>query len=192
MHLSDQALLELDASGKIHLEECEHCRKRAENLRNIRQKLNEMPQASNMQNRWQQTKQAYFLELKERETEQANKKVLFWRNSSLALAASLLLMVLWQYPIGYKEPAMQIDSQLSSLIAHNQLLQKEFEQISEASLSNVNLINLKHELSLIDQALQNAYLKQLSDEEKAKLWQQRHALMKKMLLEREKRKVMVI
>lgn len=192
MHLSDQELLELDASAKLHLNGCEHCQQKAENLRKMRIKFSQLPANSMMKSNWQQTKQAYLFELKVKESEKAKQNLIFWRSSSFALAASLLLVVLWQFGLGTNPAPVHSTTQLETLIAHNQMLQKEFAQIEQASFNDVNFIELQHELSLVDFALQQAYEQKAEDEEKAKLWQKRHKLMKQMLQAREKRKVMVI
>ena len=192
MHLSDQELMELDASGKLHLSECEHCQQKLNNLNQFREKFSQLPKMSMNKNGWQSIKQDYLYELKEKENESAKKQLFFWRSSSVGLAASLLIMVLWQLNLDSDINIASPDNQLSQLIAHNQMLQKEFAQHAQINMTSVSLVELKHELSLVDIALRDAYEQKQSNEQKAQLWQKRQELMKKMLHARDKRQIMNI
>jgi len=194
MHLNNEQLLELDDTAKLHLISCSDCRKKVKNIANLRMGLTKLPVLKMPTNNWQQTKQAYLLQLKEQQAEKSKREMKIWRAGALSMAASLLIVVLWGMPKLSVNSHMPLtkETQLSQLIAHNQLLQQEFSQRATASLDNVYLVQLNDELSKIDKALQQAYAESVGNKEKEQLWQQRHKIIGQMLLATEQQKTITI
>jgi len=194
MHLNNEQLLELDDIAKSHLACCSDCRNKVKNIASLRMGLTKLPILKMPTNNWQQTKQAYLLQLKEQQAEKSKKEMKFWRAGALSMAASLLIVVLWEMPklsVNSHMPPEK-ETQLSQLIAHNQLLQQEFSQRATASINSVYLVQLNEELSNIDKALQHAYAESVSNKEKEQLWQQRHKIIGQMLLATEQQKTITI
>jgi len=194
MHLNNEQLLELDDTARLHLACCSDCRNKVKNIANLRVGLTELPILKMPTNNWQQTKQAYLLQLKEQQAEKSNRDMKFWRAGALSMAASLLIVVLWGMPKLSVNSHMPLtkETQLSQLITHNQLLQQEFSQRATASINSVYLVQLNEELSQIDKALQQAYAESVSNKEKEQLWQQRHKVIGQMLHASEQQKTITI
>ena len=125
------------------------------------------------------------------ESTDSKRQVEFWRRTSFALAASLFLVL---GLVGYSglnndqrlpqtivesPKAGQSTASLTMLIEMNQILQREIE----SSTSLIKVVSrqkkyLHRKLDKIDDAIQQAYLSRLSEQEKFELWQERLSILK--------------
>ncbi|TQV86550.1 DUF3379 domain-containing protein [Aliikangiella coralliicola] len=187
MHLSDEQLIELDSNARSHIADCHQCQQKIANLENLRQRLRALPEVPAPENGWLRVSQAYQFQV---EQQQARKQVSFWRFSSFALVASLSLVLFFLWP---SEKAGQLDQSMSenqlahsqklkSLIEQNDLLQQQLNrQLMLNHLDEANFKRLQVELSVVDKALQQAYIQRLGSDEKVQLWQQRQRLIEQLL-----------
>jgi|GEM_PF-1411974 len=184
MHLSDEQLLELDESGKIHLMSCEQCRERAAEVLHIRAQLGQLNTVPAPQQSWLAIKADYQSQQRQQQQQQADKKLAFWRISSFALAASLAAVLIWQWPqlLERKGQPGSEAIQMASLIDQNRLLQQQLNQqlVTRTLTSSANK-QLQIALAAIDRALQQAYLQNASEEDKAALWLQRQKIIQESL-----------
>lgn len=191
MHLSDDELLEIDEPGKLHLAECGECRQRAKVLFELRNAISENIQAPVNAPPWSSLHQHLQAVQKEQRIKQVENRARFWRVSSFALAASLAVVVLWQGT--FREDIKQLsgseESQLIALIDTNKQLQ---QQVMLKNLGGVEFKALQMQLEVIDKALQQAYLQELSEEQKAALWQQRQLILKRSLANKKESKILRI
>lgn len=180
MHLNDYQLLELDERGKLHLNECLECSKKAENLAKIRQALGNLPIRELPNKDWQTLKQLHL-------SENNNVKYLFGIKKrkvswaiSLGIAASVLLMVYIPSMSIFESQLLSENQELFNLIEEsNQLQQSLFNSTigEESDQWEISLIQSK--INLVDQSLQQAYLHRRSIDEISLLWNKRIVLMKK-------------
>jgi len=182
MHLTDEQLLELDEFDRLHLDQCESCRQRANNLNDMRQAFQAMPDISLPSDGWQeiqkiQNERQQFADLK-----RTRLQLTRWKIGSLALAASLTAIMLW--PISHTpsfEPTIT-NQQLNALIDQNRYLQQQLDLTLETkNQTNVSYQMLKMDIQSIDQSIQRAYLQEDSDENKSALWEIRKQLVDQLL-----------
>jgi len=193
MHLSDEQLLAPDKHSHFHLRKCQQCNARYQHLTSIRGQIKQVVSRSddihpfNQDHAWQRlklsledakgvTKTSPFIKVSN--VERTN----FWRNCSIALAASLLLMVF----IGFDNLSSSqhgFDSQnelLTQLINENNQLQKQVLNLNSANNQNkAQLALISATIQQHDLSLQQAYLVNKADVEKIKLWQQRKDILKR-------------
>jgi len=181
MHLSNDELLELDDVGREHLAQCSQCQVRATNLAKIRNQFQNMPNVEPLSAGWQQIRASYQQELQHKALMAERKKVKFWQMVSGGIAASFILMSAWQY---VKLPADQITiTSQQALIAqviqeNNEIQQQLINKYAFGPSLEYHRVGIQVELEHIDSKIQKAYLEKLSDQEKLRLWRQRHALLK--------------
>lgn len=191
MHLSDSELLEISDEQKSHLAECELCRDKAKVLFEIRGSLTQSQQYTAAPPPWQEVKQSLQAAQKEQQVERAEKRTKFWQFSSFALAASLATVVILQ-GITRENQGQQVgtqESQLIALINNNKQLQ---QQVAFEQLTPVEYKALQIQLKVVDKALQQAYLQELTEEEKTELWQQRLLILERSLADKNESKVIRI
>ncbi len=205
MHLSDEQLLAPDKCNHFHLKQCQQCNVRYQHLTSIRGQIKQVVSSSddmpnfNQDISWLQlkssledakglTKTSPFIKVIN--VERTN----FWRNCTVALAASLLLMVF----IGFDNLSSSqhgLDSQhelLTQLINENNQLQKQVLNLNSANnqtkaqLALVSATIQQHDLSL-----QQAYLVNKADDEKIKLWQQRKDILKRATSSRKQTQISI-
>lgn len=132
---------------------------------------------------------------------QSQRQVDFWRRTSLALAASLFLVLGLVGYLGMNNeqqlsPVMvensksdQKTNSLALLIEMNQILQSEIER----STPLIKVVSrqkkyLHRKLDKIDSAIQQAYLSRLTEQEKFELWQERLSILKALEKQSEMKK----
>jgi hypothetical protein len=190
MHLSDEQLLELDKSGHLHIDQCESCYQRVNNLNKIRLTFQTMPQNSLLSGSWQkiQNERQQSIELKK-----TRKELSSWKISSFALAASLTVVMLW--PISQSPPTTQsiTNQELDLLIEQNRELQQQLDSTTQLNyLTKVNYQLIHMDIQSIDQAIQRAYLQKASDELKSELWEKRKQLVNQLLSRTKKIQTLTI
>ncbi len=193
MHLTDDQLLEHDEFAETHLLSCEICKQRANQLLNIRLKLSDLPIIAQSQNNWQSIQKLHFERQLQSDLKQSQQKIKFWRLGSLALAASLAIVVLWPNLQSSNQADFNQSNQLAVLIEQNNLLQQQLLQKQNTNhLVNFNDGYLEFELSQLDQRIQKAYLEQSNDAHKKALWSERQELIKKSLSDHKQNKTITI
>lgn len=182
MHLSDQQLLEVDESGLLHIGQCSECCLRANNLRKMRLNLQAMPALTSSSKGWNDVQKFHKERQQSIEINQVRLQLKRWKVGSLALAASLLAMIIWPN-IHLPPTELPIKNQhLSLLIQQNQKLQQQLDSSSQVIYStSVSYQVLQMDLQSIDQAIQRAYLEGANDDSKSKLWIKRKQLMNQLL-----------
>lgn len=195
MHLTNEQLLELNDKSRDHLAQCDSCGVRAKNLTAMRTKLQDLAQQKPMTDSWQQIKASYENQKHHQQINLANQKVTFWRNMTVAMAASLVLFLAGQ---NYLLRSNQLErfeqaTELTRLIESNNIIQNLLvAQFKGNSDYDMKVVNLQLELDIIDKKLQQAYLKKTTDEEKSALWQQRQALIQSSIVADKKAEIMKI
>ena len=182
MHLNDQQLIELDETDHAHISECDSCRIKANNLINLRQQLSELPEQEKIPSSWSEVQNIHSKRQQAKQLQQNRKLLNKWRLGSFALAASLLMVLIWP---GSEPTIEQINkTQLATLIEQNNLLQLKLGQELNSTAS-VNLKLIMLDISDIDQAIQRAYLLKMDDTEKLKLWKTRRELIEQLLADKQ-------
>lgn len=195
MHLTNEQLLELNEESREHLAKCDSCRVRAQNLTAMRAKFQKVAQQKPLSDNWQQIKASYQSQNHHQQINLANKKVTFWRNMTAAMAASLVLFMAGQnYLLNSNQyENFEQTAELARLIESNDIIQSllvsQFEGNSE---NTMKVVNLQIELDIIDEKLQQAYMKKITSEEKSALWQQRQALIQSSIIADKKTEIMKI
>ncbi|NMP17638.1 hypothetical protein [Thalassotalea sp. Y01] len=193
MHLSDDQIIEPNALELRHLEHCDVCLQRQQHLRGIRQSLaTSFDQDALPEPIWQNIKQAIEQPQQSASTEQQpnNKVTNGWRNLALALAASLVLVVMVPQVMDSTPQQDPVELTLTQLIEQNQLLQSQLQlAVEEKSLSDVQLQMLYFKLDEIDRSLQFLYSQQGAKDEKTALWEKRKQLINKTLSSKKENKV---
>lgn len=179
MHLTDEQLLELDESGELHLAQCQTCSLRAENLKTFRHQLSSLPMATLPRESWRHIQAAQQIHCNEIELARSKKSIRFWQMSSFAIAASLVLALVLPRISTLEEGMSHQDMQLAMLIEQNNVLQQQLiNSMRTAQTDQTDLSLVNSQLSILDQSIQSAYMRQLTVEEKSKLWNQRLELIK--------------
>lgn len=172
MHLSDNNLLELGKQERAHLQDCEICRERAKTILELRNNIVDSQQYSAQPPPWKDIQKSLYEVQKEQQIQQAEKKTAFWKITSLALAASLATVAIWSQLFNSSSENLFVNEQASllALIEDNKQLQ---QQVALKQLNPADFKTLQTQLEVVDKALQQAYLQQLTEEEKLELWQLR-------------------
>lgn len=195
MHLTNEQLLELNEEDREHLAKCDACRVRAQNLTAMRAKLQNLAEQKPMSDNWQQIKASYQSQNHHQKINLANKKVTFWRNMTVAMAASLVLFMAGQNYLlnSNQQENLEQTAELTRLIESNNMIQGLLSSQLEGNPGDtMKVVNLQVELDIIDEKLQQAYLKKITNEEKSALWQQRQALIQSSIFADKKTEIMKI
>lgn len=192
MHLSDDQLIEKTVESQSHLQQCGICQQKLTELNSFRQQLKELPQTKAPQDFWQQIKHHHYNKLEQKQAIKAKRKIQFWRNSSLALAASLVVALFVQ--IGFsnfsQQDSLQQNTQIALLIEQNRLLQQQLTAgVLHADFSETSVVKLQQNLLEIDRLLQQAYELNLPVQDKENLWKQRQELIKSSITNTKKPKI---
>ena len=182
MHLSDEQLLEIDAVGELHLSQCKDCQQRADNLLSVRNKLNELPLKILPSDNWEKIRYTYQMRNDEVKHKQNEKRITRWKISAFALAASLILAVIFPRTLIMDREAENTDQQLTLLIEQNNLLQQQLINLRPEIVSESDSFNfLRSQFSVLDRSIQRAHIQKKSKKEKLELWQKRQELLKQWL-----------
>lgn len=195
MHLSDDQLIERNEDSQPHLQQCDLCQKRLADLTTFRKRLQELPESKAPQDFWQQIKRQHYSELEQKQASNAKKQIRFWRYSSIALAASLVIALVVQ--ISFSSTSLmapnQQSTQIALLIEQNRLLQQQLSSSTlQTNVSQTSVVKLQLNLLEIDRLLQSAYELDLPDEDKEKLWRQRQQLIESSLTKNKQPKILRI
>ncbi|MBL4942635.1 MAG: hypothetical protein JKY81_13365 [Colwellia sp.] len=195
MHLTNEQLLELNKESREHLIQCDNCSIRAKNLSAMRGKLQNLAEQKPMSDNWQHIKASYQHQNYDQQMNLVNKKTTFWRNMTVAMAASLVLFMAGQnyFLNSHHQQNFEQTAELTRLIESNNIIQSLLvAQFEGNSVDAMKVVNLQIELDIIDKTLQQAYLKNISDKEKTVLWQQRQALIQSSFTADKQPKIMKI
>ncbi|MEP1446656.1 MAG: hypothetical protein ABJK37_11155 [Paraglaciecola sp.] len=179
-HLTDEQILVLDDINHIHLTSCELCQQRLQNRDQIRKQLAALPllPAPEIIAHKIET------ELNARQTSTSlntasNNRGFMWRTSLVSMAASIVVVVAISW---WRVTAPVNDDVYSALVQiiekNNQVFKQNSHDIGTTEVFMT--MQFDDELSDIETAIQRAYLNNSSPEKKLKLWERRHALLKKM------------
>jgi len=200
MHLTNEQLLELTEEGREHLAQCDSCRIRAKNLSAIRAKLQNtaqknLAQPKPMSDNWQQIKASYQNKNHQQQINSANKKVTFWRNMTVGMAASLVLFMAGQNYLlnSHQQDTFEQAVALAKAVESNSITQSLLvAQLESNPLNTSQVLSLQVELDIIDKKLQQAYLEKVTSKEKSALWQQRQAVIQSSIVTDSKAKIIKI
>jgi hypothetical protein len=171
MHLNDDELLELSELGKLHLESCSSCKQRADNLVRFRDTLSNLPTKKVSNENWGKLKLTYELTHKESQLEEQKKRNLTWRYISVALAASLLFVVITYGVMESYLPVSNNELEIAYLIKQNELLQEAlFIAINKRKDKQQALAAIRYKIGKLDADIQNAYFQKSSAEKLSHLW----------------------
>lgn len=183
MHLSDEQLIEPKPEDLIHISECAQCKQRIDTLNEIRQQFIDMPCATLPDTSWNKLKSEYQLRASTKKQAQNEKRLKFWRVTSFALAASLILAIL--APSIMMRPVIEQpyqDTQLAHLIAKNNALQHQvLEMHSDSQMDPISLSLFYNQISILDLSIEEVHMQNGSIREKSELWDKRQALLKRWL-----------
>lgn len=184
MHLNDDQLLEPTGEQSRHVNSCELCSSRLENLKGMKAQLQNMPQLSMPNKSWQNLRLKHQVSQNKIQLELNKKRMHRWKLSSLALAASILLVLLVPQIKDSEEITIDSNQQITQLIEQNNWLQQELFKTNLALDSKqVDLSLVSSQLSILDSSIQQAYMNQLPAEEVSKLWQRRLEIIKNKIAE---------
>ena len=185
MHLSDEQILELGVEENQHLKNCAECREKADNLYKIRDRLARINEHKPLPQIWERISRSCEQINFEKKLKKANARDKFWKLGSFVMAASILIVVFIQgnIPGNKDDDNVFFKDQIVQLIEENKSLQK---QIYSTNISKVSLKTLQTEITILDKALQQGYLLQLTDAEKYQLWMQRKIILERSLLANRK------
>ncbi len=195
MHLTNEQLLELNEENREHLAQCEACCVRAKNLAAMRTKLQDLTEQKPTLDNWQQIKTSYQNQKHQQQIDLANKKVVFWKKISVAMAASLVLFLAGQNYVlnNNQQKSFNQALELAKAVESNDMVQNLLvSQLKNNSLNTMQVLSLQSELDNIDRKLQQAYLNKNSNEEKSTLWQQRRELIQSSIVADKKTEIMKI
>ena len=185
MHLNDDQLLDLNDEHKNHVNNCELCANRLENLKAVQDQLNSLPQLSIPNKSWQNLQLKHQVSQKNIQLVQHKKRMQRWKLSSLALAASILLVLLVPQLDDSNIPKNDLNQQVAELIEQNNWLQQELYKTNlELESQQVDLSLVSAQLSILDTSIQQAYMEQLPATEVSKLWQKRLEIIKNKIAEK--------
>ena len=174
MHLNDDEILELSEQNKLHLEHCSSCRKRADNLTSFRESLSKLPVKKLPNSSWEDIKLQYEITGQQNEIKEYKNRVLIWRHLSVALAASLLLVVIVYEGLGNYSPNSTAELEIANLIEQNQLLQEAlFISMNKTKGSEQGVAAIRYKINILDTHIQNAYLQNSPTKEISQLWARR-------------------
>ena len=186
MHLNDEQLLDLNDKHKNHVNNCELCANRLENLKAVQGQLNSLPQLSMPNKSWQNLQLKHQVSQKNIQLVQHKKRMQRWKLSSLALAASILLVLLVPQLDDSNIPKNDLNQQVAELIEQNNWLQQELYKTNlELESQQVDLSLVSSQLSILDTSIQQAYMEQLPATEVSKLWQKRLKVIKNKIVEKQ-------
>ena len=189
MHLTDEQLLDLSKVDQLHLSECEECQQQLLCLKTIREQMATLPILKQPKDNWMEIQKLHKKRQQEQQLQKTHKKMNYWRVTSIALAASLTIVIFWPKSQLFQPDVNAQNKQLALLIEQNNFLQKQLNKRNTTfNLSNVDFNYLQSELNTIDQILQRAYLQQSSSEEKTRLWKNRQEIIKQLLSTTEQKK----
>lgn len=182
MHLSDEQLLEIDAFSKLHLSQCKDCQLRVDNILKLRSKLNQLPSECLASDSWEKLKYTYQVRTDEIKQVQNKKQIKLWKLSAAALAASLILAVVFPRILVTDRGASSQYQQLTLLVEQNNLLQQQLIKLNPGIVTEPVSSNLiRYQLSVLDQYIQSANIQHRSIKEKSELWRKRQTLLKQWL-----------
>jgi hypothetical protein len=177
-HLTDEQLLELEDLHHNHVASCEFCQQRLQRISEIRTKLIAMPlmQAPEI-NGLNINTQSLAKPPALGQTSTSTKNVFMWRTALVAMAASVVFVVAISW---WRVTAPNNEDVYTALVQIIEKNNQVFDQ-SQSSGKPAILIDMQFddELSRIESAIQNAYINHEAPEKKLRLWEQRHALLKK-------------
>ncbi|MBU2972125.1 hypothetical protein KO527_22565 [Pseudoalteromonas sp. C2R02] len=186
MHLNDEQLFAPDPEQSRHLKSCELCSVRLENLKAVQSQLQSLPVLSMPNKSWPN------LQLKQQVAHnnillaRNKKRIRRWKLSSLALAASILCVLLVPKIDQSATQEVQSNIQLAELIEQNNWLQQElFKSNLALESTQVDLSLVSSQLSILDLSIQQAYMDQLPAAEVSKLWSQRLKVIKNKIVEKQ-------
>jgi len=186
MHLNDEQLLDLNDKHKNHVNNCELCANRLENLKAVQGQLNSLPQLSMPNKSWQNLQLKHQVSQKNIQLAQHKKRMQRWKLSSLALAASISLVLLVPQVHDFNSPKNDLNQQIAELIEQNNWLQQELYKTNlELESKQVGLSLVSAQLSILDTSIQQAYMEQLPATEVSKLWQKRLEIIKNKIVEKQ-------
>jgi hypothetical protein len=193
MHLTDEQLTELDEVGHAHINQCDVCRMKANNLVKLRQSLNQLPEIAEMPGSWKNIQKIHAERQQVHELTKTRRQLNHWRLGSFALAASLTAVIIWPNSSPNLTTKQNSGWQLATLIEQNNYLQQQLENnVDTNKLAQVSFKLIERDIRSIDQEIQRSYLQGGSDEEKAKLWSKRQELMKKLISDKKQPKMLRI
>jgi len=195
MHLTNEQLLALNEKSREHLAQCDSCAVKAKNLTAMRTKLQGLAEQKPMTDNWQQIKASYQNQQQHQQIRLANKKATFWRNMTVAMAASLVLFLAGQNYLLNSHQLKKVEqtAELTRLIEANNIMQNLLAaRFKGNSKDDIKVVSLQIELDIIDKKLQQAYLSKTTNEEKSALWQQRQALIQSSIVADKKTEIIKI
>ncbi len=185
MHLNDEQLLELSDEFKEHVDQCESCAERLNNLQAIRKSFREKEVRMPASGSWVRLREAYIAEHHNHQLSKANKTTYFWKVTSGTIAASFLVGLVINSYLSMQPQKLDeqsLTTQISALIAENNSMQEQLLEVSNSDKSaSYKVVSLMIELEVIDKKLQQAYLLKKSDSEKHTLWSQRQQVIESTL-----------
>jgi len=182
MHLSDEQLLEIDDSGIQHLKTCTDCANRANNLNKIRTSLSQIETLEFSTKNWDNIYKEANNRKHQEESKHTNTNLKKWKFISLGLAASLIASIYWPQPNFVRPSPKDLNNQITQLIKQNNQLQIQLTNLSVKRRNHsVNYQLLTQEITSIDNKIQQAYLYNLTEQQKLDLWIKRKLIVKQML-----------
>lgn len=180
MHLNNEQLLEPDDDDLVHLSQCSECRSRIENLAVIRSHLQSLAEETPRVDQWQEIKRDYQSRSNVTYLVSARKTTVFWQITSIALAASFALFIIWQnFYVTPRAPEFPQNGSFTALIEENNAMQQLLNsQLATQRVLNAKTAGLLIELDIINTNLEQAYLEKRSHEQKLILWRQRQELLR--------------
>ncbi len=182
MHLSDEQLLEPNESGQLHIDQCEVCLHKMNNLNKMRQHFHSLSENSIATENWREIQKIQKERQQSLELKHTQKQLNRWKISSLALAASITAIMLWPvFQTTPKTPSVA-SQQLNQLIEQNRYLQQQLDDTSQYDYqTKVSYQLIQMDIQSVDQAIQRAYLQGADNELKSELWEKRKQLVNQLL-----------
>ena len=182
MHLSDEQLLEPSESGQLHIDQCEVCCHKMNNLNKMRLHFLSSSKKNLVMGNWREIQKVQKERQQSLELKRTQKQLNRWKISSLALAASLTAIMLW--PVSQTTPKSPsiANQQLIQLIEQNRYLQQQLDDTSQYEYqTKVSYQLIQMDIQSVDQAIQRAYLQGADNELKSELWEKRKQLVNQLL-----------
>ncbi|NQZ82799.1 MAG: hypothetical protein HRT52_17460 [Colwellia sp.] len=177
MHLNDQQLIELDECNLSHIASCATCRQRAEVLKQLRIDLQEvviLEPLISLDDGWQALKLEQQIHIKNVSFNLDKRRAQRWWLSGISFAASILLMVIVFDSPYSSAPNVDHNAQLIALIEQNKLLQQQLVAMQENNQkAAADYGQLRYQLTMLDQKIQQAYIDVTPAEQKLALWLER-------------------
>ncbi len=192
MHLNNEQLLSPNTSDLQHLQTCKLCQQKFENRKILKKQLKQLPINAAPQHLidfplWKE-------EFNKKQTHKKIKQQSFLQGAGFAFAASIVCVLIVTNFIDFSDKKLNsyqtnqltsVDGAnendlLKSIIKQNQLLQTKNKSLNVDLTHLVDFSLYRQKINQIDNAIQQAYLNQLSTQEKIKLWQIRLEALKQL------------